>query len=136
VQRAAIFVAVIMIAAGAIAQDDRSEELINHGEFAILLLKVTAFQEDIPGAAEALDRVKRLELVPADWVMEEYLTHGEFADILLAMGVTYLPNDREERASRAFVEAMLRRELWKLRDYLIALIPCIQCGPIESPSEF
>jgi hypothetical protein len=109
-----------MIAVGAVAQDERSDELINHGEFAILLLKVAAFQEDSPGPAEALDRVKRLELVPADWVVEDYLTHGEFADVLLAMGVMYVPNDRDERASREFVEALLRRELWKLRDYLIA----------------
>jgi hypothetical protein len=36
------------------------------------------------------------------------------------MGVSYVPNDRDEQATHAFVEAMLRRELWKLRDYLIA----------------
>jgi hypothetical protein len=120
VQRVAILVAVTMIAFGAVAEDESSEELINHGEFSILLLKVMAFQEESPGPAEALDRVKRLELVPVDWVMVDFLTHGEFADVLLAMGVTYVPNDRDERASREFVEALLRRELWKLRDYLIA----------------
>ena len=135
-RRAVVLLAVLMVASLALAQDqdETSQEFISHGEFAVLLLKVMSFQEGVSGPVEALDKVKRLELVPLDWALDELLTHGEFATVLLAMGVSYVPNDPDEDATRAFVEAMLRRERWKLRDYLFALGG--GPGPIVSPSEF
>ena len=135
-RRAVIVIAVLMVAslASPQSQDEASEKFITHGEFAVLLLKVMSFQEGVSGPVEALDKVKRLELVPLDWALDELLTHGEFATVLLAMGVSYVPDDADERATRDFVEAMLRRERWKLRDYLFALGG--GPGPIVSPSEF
>jgi hypothetical protein len=114
--------AVIMLAFGISAQDqgETPEKYLSHGEFAVLLLKVVAFQDEIPDPPQALERVQRLELVPLDWALDELLTHGEFSDVLHTFGVMYVANNRDDLASRRFVEAMLRRELWKLRDYLVA----------------
>jgi len=116
------------------AQDEPAEEFITHGEFAALLLTVGAFQQDIPQPEQALVQVKRLGLIPPDWENEALLTHGELSDALAPLGIHYLPTDRDQQATRAFVEALLRREIWKLRDYVIAVwgIP----PPVVSPSEF
>jgi hypothetical protein len=67
-------------------------------------------------------------LIPLDWALDDLLTHGEFAQVLHAYGVIYVANDPDELASREFVEAMLRRELWKLRDYLLPFGVCL-CPP-------
>ncbi len=124
----------LLVAFNSAAQDEPVEELITHGEFAALLLTVGAFQQDIPQPEQALEQVKRLGLIPPDWDNETLLTHGEMADVLAPFGIQYLPVDRDELVTRAFVEALLRREIWKLRDYVIAVwgIP----PPIVSPSEF
>jgi hypothetical protein len=50
------------------------------------------------------------------------------------LGIQYLPTDRDQFATRKFVEALLRREIWKLRDYIIALYS--SPDPIPSASEF
>jgi hypothetical protein len=113
---------------------DASQKYIDHGEFAVLLLKVGAFQNELADPTQALETTKRLGLVPLDWVQGALLTHGEFADVLNTLGVAYVPNDRDEQATHGFVEAMLRRERWKLRDYLFAL--GVSPPPIVSPSEF
>lgn len=136
-RRAALVVAVVMIAVGISAQDqgEPSEKYLTHGEFAALLLKVVAFQDEIPEPAQALDKVQRLELVPLDWALDDLLTHGEFSDVLHTFGVMYVANNRDAPASRKFVEAMLRRELWKLRDYLVAREGS-SGEPEISPSEF
>jgi hypothetical protein len=116
------------------AQDESETEYITHGEFAALLMKFGAFQTDIPAPEQALIEVKRLGLIPSDWETDDFLTHGAFADVVQPLGMVYVPTDRDELATRIFVEAFLRREVWKLRDYLIAVLG--GDNPVTSPSEF
>lgn len=95
-----------------------AEQTITHAEFAELLLQVLASDPDpLPKGEEALTEVKRMNLVPQTWAAEHYLTQGEFADVLARLGGHYTPTDRDAVASRPFVEAVLRREMLRLRDY-------------------
>jgi len=111
-----IFVCALFGAAAAAAVDDAA---ITHGEFAVLLLRAGAgFTGEVPPPEAALASVKELGMVPEEWTLDGPLTHGELADVLGRMGVSYVPSDRDAYASTAFVEALLRRELSKLRDYL------------------
>jgi hypothetical protein len=97
---------------------EAAEQSINHAEFAELLLQVLASAPDpLPKGDEALAEVKRMNLVPQTWAAEHYLTQGEFADVLARLGGHYTPTDRDAVASRPFVEAVLRREMLRLRDY-------------------
>jgi len=125
----------LLLAGAVIAQESSDEEFITHGEFAALLLTVGAFQQDAPQPVEALIQVKRLGLIPPDWEADALLTHGEFADAIAPLGIQYVPTDRDRFATRKFVEALLRREIWKLRDYVIATHSSPQPEPV-SPSEF
>jgi hypothetical protein len=127
----------VMVALPLVAQDaaEPTDDVLPHGDFAVLLLRAAAgdgFQTSIP--ARALEECKRLELVPPDWIAEDFLTHGEFADVLATLGVVYAPTDRDAKASPEFVEAMLRRKAWLMRDYLYILYH--KPGPIVSPSGF
>lgn len=107
---------VALLGAVAAAADD---EAITHGEFAVLLLRAGAgFTGEVPQADAALATVKEHGLVPEEWTLDGPLTHGELADVLGLMGVSYVPAERDALAPRPFVEALLRRELSKLRDYL------------------
>ena len=105
-----------------IAQEEPAEqemEGISHGQFAVLLLKAAAgYTDTLPVEEDALDLVKRYELVPASWLVEDILTHGELAFVLELFGVVYVPADRDKPVSRPYAEAVLRRELTRLRDYL------------------
>ncbi len=95
------------------------EELVLHGEFAVLLLKVVWSDGPLPPADEALQRVQELELVPRDWGVFGFLTHGELADVLEKLGVmTGIPVEEDTYATRPYVEAVLRRDLAQLRDYM------------------
>jgi hypothetical protein len=105
------------------AQEDApvaAENAITHGEFAVLLLKATlgSLLDTEPEPEDALTRVQILGLVPATWSASGSLTHGELADVLDRLGIVYLPTTPNAPASRPFVEAFLRRELGKLRDYM------------------
>lgn len=143
-KRVATFFVVVLVAMGVSAQDqpsvseepsETSEVLISHGEFAVVLLNAVAgFGYHYSDPVRALDETIRLGLTPNEWLPEEPLTHGEFAAVLEAMGVVYVPSDRDEEASREFVEAMLRRKMWVIRDYLYVMYH--RPGPIVSPSQF
>ena len=92
---------------------------ITHGQFAVLLLKATAgYTDTLPDEVTALDLVQRYGLVPADWLIDDVLTHGEMADVLERFGVSYIPADRDKPVSPPYAEALLRREITRLRDYL------------------
>lgn len=123
-RRALLFSFVVLFAwAGvAVAQEEsagQEVENITHGQFAILLLKASAgYTDALPTEVDALDLVKRWELVPADWQVDDVLTHGELADVLEQFGIVHVPADRDKPVSRPFAEAILRRELSRLRDYL------------------
>ncbi|MFV2071161.1 MAG: hypothetical protein ACC742_00730 [Thermoanaerobaculales bacterium] len=122
-RRAAIlFVLVVLAGAPVWAQETsapQESKAITHGEFSVLLLKVAlGYTDTIPDAETALEKVKRLGLVPATWEASGELTHGEFSDVLFRFGVTYVPADRDAPASGPYVEAFLRRSLSRLRDYM------------------
>jgi hypothetical protein len=128
---------VVMAALTVVAQDavEPSDDVLPHGDFAVLLLRAVAgdgFQTS--NSMRALEECKRLQLIPPDWTAEGLLTHGEFADVLSTLGVVYAPTDRDATASPEFVEAMLRRKAWLMRDYLYILYH--KPGPIVSPSGF
>ena len=116
------FVILFALAGAAIAQEEPAEqemEGISHGQFAVLLLKAAAgYTDTLPVEEDALDLVKRYELVPASWLVDDILTHGELAYVLELFGIVYVPADRDKPVSQPYAEAMLRRELTRLRDYL------------------
>ena len=116
------FVILFALAGAAIAQEEPAEqemEGITHGQFAVLLLKAAAgYTDTLPVEEDALDLVKRYELIPASWLVDDILTHGELAYVLELFGIVYVPADRDKPVSQSFAEAMLRRELTRLRDYL------------------
>jgi hypothetical protein len=126
-RRVVALLAVLLVAGGVSAQitvppetdttQADHDQPITHAELALLLLEVVGTKPDREMTpAAALAEVKRIELVPQTWDGNTYLTHGEFSDVLLTLGVHYTPADRDLLASRQFVEAMLRRELLRLRD--------------------
>lgn len=111
-------VAAVLFPVVATAATDE-ENAMSHGDFAVLLLKAAlGYTDTIPDPETALDKVKQLGLVPPEWVASEGLTHGELAEVLQRFGVVYVPTDRDDPASTPYVEALIRRELSKLRDYL------------------
>ena len=115
--------AILLAWAGAMsAQEEPVEqdlEGITHGQFAVLLLKAAAgYTDTLPDEVDALDQVKRYGLVPASWLGDDVLTHGEMAKVLERFGVMYFPADRDAPVSQEFAEALLRREITRLRDYL------------------
>jgi len=109
-------------AGAAIAQEEpeaQEMEGITHGQFAVLLLKAAAgYTDTLPDEVDALDQVKRYGLVPDDWLGEDVLTHGELSEVLERFGVVLVPPDRDKPVSQAYAEAVMRRELTRLRDYL------------------
>ena len=115
--------AILLGWAGAMfAQEEPAEQDvqgITHGQFAVLLLKAAAgYTDTLPDPVDALDQVKRYGLIPESWLVDEVLTHGEMSQVLEQFGVVYVPADRDKPVSNDFAEALLRRELTRLRDYL------------------
>jgi len=120
-----LFLGFVVLFAGAgsmFAQEEPVEqemEGITHGQFAVLLLKAAAgYTDTLPAEVDALDHVKRYGLVPASWLIDDVLTHGEMSDVLERFGVMYFPADRDAPVSHEYAEALLRREITRLRDYL------------------
>lgn len=117
-----VSVALIAWAGAAGAQGEPAEqepEGITHGQFAVLLLKAAAgYTDTLPDEVTALQQVKSYEIVPQEWLLEDVLTHGEMAEVLGHFGVSYFPSDRDAPVSQDYAEAVLRRELTRLRDYL------------------
>lgn len=123
-KRVLLLMAVALIAwagtAGAQGEPVEQEpEGITHGEFAVLLLKAAAgYTDTLPDEVTALQQVKSYEIVPQEWLLEDVVTHGEMAEVLGRFGVSYFPSDRDAPVSQDYAEAVLRRELTRLRDYL------------------
>ena len=116
------FVVLFACAGFTLAQDETAEQELNgitHGQFAVLLLKAAAgYTDTLPDPVDALDQVKRYGLIPESWLVDEVLTHGEMAEVLLRFAVVYVPSDRDAPVSNDYAEALLRREITRLRDYL------------------
>jgi hypothetical protein len=123
-KRALLLFVVALFAGAAVvsAQGEPVEqeiEGITHGQFAVLLLKAAAgYTDTLPDEVTALQQMVSYELVPVDWLVDDVLTHGEMAEVLAHFGVTYFPSDRDAPVSQPYAEALLRRELTRLRDYL------------------
>ena len=87
----------------------------------LLLLKVAAgYTDTLPTEVDAMDLVKRYEMVPEDWAIDDVLTHGELGLVLGKFGVVYVPADSDKPVSQPYAEAVLRRELSRLRDYYLS----------------
>ena len=115
------FVILFARAGAGVAQEPVDQEVqgITHGQFAVLLLKAAAgYTDTLPDPVDALDQVKRYGMIPESWLVDEVLTHGEMSQVLEQFGVVYVPADRDKPVSHDFAEALLRRELSRLRDYL------------------
>ena len=123
--RRVLLLCFVVLFAGAgltLAQDETAEQELNgitHGQFAVLLLKAAAgYTDTLPDPVDALDQVKRYGLIPESWLVDDVLTHGEMSEVLLRFAVVYVPSDRDAPVSNDFAEALLRREITRLRDYL------------------
>jgi hypothetical protein len=113
----ALFV-LLSVAVGAQDAEPASAGDINHGDFAVLLLKAAQGAEWINNPEVALENVKDYGLVPENWELEGILTHGELSEVLGRFGAVYVAADADDPVSKAFAEVSVRRELSKLRDYL------------------
>lgn len=108
-----------ILALGLAAPAAADDSAMTQGEFAVLLMQAGAgFIGELPDPESALSSAKELEMVPESWTLDAPLTHGEMADVLQSLGITHVPGDPDAPVSRAFAEALLRRELSRLRDYL------------------
>jgi len=123
-KRVLLLCCVILVAwVGAVpAQEEPVEQGVDgitHGQFALLLLKAAAgYTDALPDEFTALEQVKGYGLVPEEWLIDDVLTRGEMADVLARFGVTYFPADVDAPVSQPYAEAVLRREVSRLRDYL------------------
>jgi len=113
---------VLLFATMAAAQSEvepaRTKDAITKGEFAQLVMNIAlSYEEATPDAVTALEKLQRWGLAPSIWVADEPLTHSELAVVLGHIGIEYLPAKPDAQVSGIFVEALLWREIGKLRDY-------------------
>ncbi len=116
---------VLLLAAPTAAQTDveegRTEESINHGEFAQMVMDIAlgyqASEASTPDPVTALMQLQSWGIAPTTWEADTPLTHGELALLLHQVGIEYLPGNPDGLVSRVFVQALLWREVGKLRDY-------------------
>ncbi len=112
----------LLTPAVAVAQGDpkdvRYEGAITHGEAAQLMLKIAAgYAEATPDPQSAHERLQSWGIVPVTWAWDDPLLHGELAQMLEHLGIEYLPAKADSPVSGVFLEALLWREVTKLRDY-------------------
>jgi hypothetical protein len=113
---------VMLLATLAAAQSEeapaRTKDSITKGEFAQLVMDIAlSYEEATPDAVTALEKLQLWGLAPTTWLADEALTHGELAMVLGHIGIDYLPSKPDAPVSGIFVEALLWREVGKLRDY-------------------
>jgi hypothetical protein len=112
----------VFLASFASAQSDpeavRYKDAVNHGEAAQLILKIAVgYAEATPDPQTAHERLQSWGLVPVTWLWDAPLLHWELAFILEHIGIEYQPAKPDEPVSGVFLEALLWREVTKLRDY-------------------
>ena len=117
-----ISVVVLFVAAAAAAQSDMEKgnvkDAITHGEFAQMVLDIAlSYEEATPDPVTAQEKLQLWGLAPTTWEVDQPLTHGELSQTLAHIGIEYLPAKPNAPVSRIFVEALLWREVGKLRDY-------------------
>lgn len=118
-----VFSLVLLVAGVAVAQEgpspNRSDNAITHGEAAQLILKIAAGYADeaTPDPQTAHELLQAWGIVPVTWPWDDALVHRELSEILARVGIEYLPANADGPVSRVFLEALLWREVTKLRDY-------------------
>jgi hypothetical protein len=151
-RRILIFGAIVLLAVStAVAQDQTGEsrfkDAVNHGEFAVVLMKAVSnpAQSGGVGAEAALDAAKRHGLVPTVWEAGDLLTHQELADVAGRLGIDYVPGQPQAHVSGAFLEAFFAKYPADLREFRSHLVTpgldtnlVLQAGPPPpvSPSQF
>jgi len=113
---------IMLLATMAAAQSDvapaRTKDSITKGEFAQLVMDIAlSYEEATPDPVTALEKLQLWGIAPATWVADEPLIHSELAMVLGHVGIEYLPPKPDAPVSGVFVEALLWREIGKLRDY-------------------
>ena len=117
-----IGVLVLLVATAAAAQTDiekvSARDSITHGEFAQMVMDIAlGYEEATPDPVTALEKLQRWGIVPTTWEVDAPLTHGELSLVLAHVGIEYLPAKPNAAVSGVFVQALLWREVGKLRDY-------------------
>jgi hypothetical protein len=117
-----IGVLVLLVATVAVAQTDiekaSANDSITHGEFAQMVMDIAlGYEEATPDPVTALEKLQRWGIVPTTWEVDAPLTHGELSMVLAHVGIEYLPAKPNAAVSGVFVQALLWREVGKLRDY-------------------
>ena len=113
---------VLLIASGAVAQtateDPRQKDSITQGEFAQMVMDIAlGYNEATPDPETALEKLQGWGIAPTTWQANTPLTHRHLAELLEQVGIEYLPAKPNALVSGSFVEALLWREVGKLRDY-------------------
>ena len=113
---------IVLIAATAAAQSDvekaRTKDSITHGEFAQMVMDIAlGYEEATPDPVTALEKLQLWGLAPTTWEVDAPLTHVELSIVLAHIGIEYLPAKPDAPVSGVFVQALLWREIGKLRDY-------------------
>jgi len=113
---------VLLLATSVAAQSDvdvaRTKDSITHGEFAQMVMDIAlGYEEATPDPVTALEKLQRWGLAPTTWEADAPLTHAELSAVLAHVGIEYLPAKPDAPVSGVFVEALLWREVGKLRDY-------------------
>jgi len=101
-------------AQGTVEQDDATLTL---EELAVLFLKYGQPQVAPPAPPESFNALQEIGLFPPDWNPTDIVTHGQMSDILGRVGIVYTPASHDEPISPAFAESLLRRGMFRLRDY-------------------
>jgi hypothetical protein len=113
---------ILLFATTGAAQIDTDEagvkDAITHGEFAQMVMDIAlGYEEATPDPVTALEKLQRWGLAPTTWEVDDPLTHAELSMVLAHVGIEYLPAKPDAPVSRVFVQALLWREVGKLRDY-------------------
>jgi hypothetical protein len=113
---------ILLFATTGAAQIDTDEagvkDAITHGEFAQMVMDIAlGYEEATPDPVTALEKLQRWGLAPTTWEVDDPLTHAELSMVLAHVGIEYLPAKPDAPVSRVFAQALLWREVGKLRDY-------------------
>ncbi len=85
-------------------------DALSHGEFSQLLLQALATKQAPQlGPQQAMARVQKYGLMPADWKASGVMTHADLATVFRLIGISYLPADPKAPVSRPFAQVILRR---------------------------
>jgi hypothetical protein len=92
---------------------------MTRAELAQLIFRVFAPDESVvPDPITAFADLRDFGLIPEHWNESEIVTQADLAEILHRLGVLYRPATPDGPVSRAYTEALLRRNLGPLKHYL------------------